>query len=188
MNSGQILDMNELVDKYGKNLKEIYGEDVLKSNTVDGFLYGVPNQIERGSIPAIYMRKDLVEKYNIDPSAIKEPKDLEAVFETVKAGEPDMTMLFSANEDAPVTRLFAGDNLSDSNYLGVIMDQENSTTIENFYAWTGIKKRQPCFMTGMKKDISARMQEQIQRTGERCARPEICFPSFLLSSGNPGRI
>lgn len=134
MNSGQILDMNELVDKYGKNLKEIYGEDVLKSNTVDGFLYGVPNQIERGSIPAIYMRKDLVEKYNIDPSAIKEPKDLEAVFETVKAGEPDMTMLFSANEDAPVTRLFAGDNLSDSNYLGVIMDQENSTTIENFYA------------------------------------------------------
>lgn len=134
MNSGQILDMNELVDKYGKNLKEIYGEDVLKSNTVDGFLYGVPNQIERGSIPAIYMRKDLVEKYNIDTSAIKEPKDLEAVFETVKAGEPDMTMLFSANEDAPVTRLFAGDNLSDSNYLGVLMDQENSTTIENFYA------------------------------------------------------
>ena len=129
------MDMSELVDKYGKNLKDIYGEEVLNSNTVDGFMYGVPNQIERGSIPAVFMRKDLVEKYNIDTSAIKEPKDMESVFETVKAGETDMTMLFSINEgDTPATRLFGGDPLSYANYLGVLMDQENDTTITNFFA------------------------------------------------------
>ena len=95
----------------------------------------MPNQIERGSIPAVFMRKDLVEKYNIDTSQIKEPKDLESVFETVKAGEPDMTMLYSINDgDTPVTRLFRGDNLSDNNYLGVLMDQTNSTKLENFFA------------------------------------------------------
>ena len=66
MHSGQIMDMSELIDKYGTNLKDIYGEDIIKSNNVDGFVYGVPNQIERGSIPAIFMRKDLVEKYNIN--------------------------------------------------------------------------------------------------------------------------
>lgn len=99
MHSGQIMDMSELVGKYGKNLKDIYGEDVLNSNTVDGFMYGVPNQIERGSIPAVFMRKDLVEKYNIDTSAVKAPKDMESVFEAVKTGEPDMTMLFSINEE-----------------------------------------------------------------------------------------
>lgn len=135
MQSGQIMDMSELVNKYGKNLTDIYGENVLKSNSLNGFLYGVPNQIERGNIPAIFMRKDLVEKYNIDTSAIKEPKDLEQVFETVKAGEPDMTMLFSINEgDTPLTRLFPGDNLADNNYLGVLMDQLESTTITNLYA------------------------------------------------------
>ncbi len=134
MNSGQIVDMTALIDEYGTNLKELYGEDVLKSNSVDGFVYGVPNQIERGSIPAIYMRKDLVEKYQIDTSAIHEPKDMETVFETVRAGEPDMKMLFSANEDAPLSRLFNGDNLADNNYLGVLLDQENSTTIVNLYA------------------------------------------------------
>ena len=102
---------------------------------VEGFVYGVPNQIERGSIPAIFMRKDLVEKYNIDTTQIKEPKDLESVFETVKAGEPDMTMLYSSSEnDAPATRLFRGDTLSDNNYLGVLMDQTNSTKVENFFA------------------------------------------------------
>ena len=65
MHSGQIMDMSELIDKYGTNLKDIYGEDIAKTNQIDGFVYGVPNQIERGSIPAIFMRKGLVEKYNI---------------------------------------------------------------------------------------------------------------------------
>lgn len=46
-----------------------------------------------------------------------------------------MTMLFSINEgDTPLTRLFGGDPLSDANYLGVLMDQENDTTITNFFA------------------------------------------------------
>lgn len=135
MRSGQIMDMSGLVDQYGTNLKDIFGEEALKGNSLDGFLYGVPTQIERGSIPAVFMRKDLVEKYNIDTSAIKEPKDMGTVFETVKAGEPDMTMLFSINEgDMPITRLFGGDNLADSNYIGVLLDPENSTQIENFYA------------------------------------------------------
>ena len=135
MNAGQIVDMSELIDKYGTNIKQIYGEDIAKINQIDGFVYGVPNQIERGSIPAVFMRKDLVEKYNIDTTQIKEPKDLENIFATVKAGEPDMTMLYSINDgDTPVTRLFRGDNLSDNNYLGVLMDQTNSTKLENFFA------------------------------------------------------
>lgn len=135
MNAGQIVDMSELIDKYGTNIKQIYGEDIAKINQMEGFVYGVPNQIERGSIPAIFMRKDLVEKYNIDTTQIKEPKDLESVFETVKAGEPDMTMLYSSSEnDASATRLFRGDTLSDNNYLGVLMDQTNSTKLENFFA------------------------------------------------------
>ena len=135
MHSGQIMDMSELIDKYGTNLKDIYGEDIAKTNQIDGFVYGVPNQIERGSIPAIFMRKDLVEKYNINTDDIKEPQDMEKVFETVQAGEPDMTMLYSINEgDTPLTRLFRGDGLGDSDFCGVLMDQANSTTVENFFA------------------------------------------------------
>lgn len=135
MHSGQIMNMSELIDKYGTNLKDVFGEDIAKTNQIDGFVYGVPNQIERGSIPAIFMRKDLVEKYNINTDDIKEPQDMEKVFETVQAGEPDMTMLYSINEgDTPLTRLFRGDGLGDSNFCGVLMDQANSTTVENFFA------------------------------------------------------
>ena len=34
MQSGQIMDMSELIDKYGTNLKDIYGEDIAKTNQV----------------------------------------------------------------------------------------------------------------------------------------------------------
>ncbi|MDL2301287.1 ABC transporter substrate-binding protein [Lachnospiraceae bacterium OttesenSCG-928-D06] len=133
MHSGQIMDMADLIDQYGTNLKEIFGEEVLSSISVNGFVYGVPNQIERGSIPAIFMRKDLVDKYHIDVDSIHEPKDMEAIFEIVKAGEPDMLMLYSSNsDDTPLSRLFGGDHLSDS--IGVLMDQENSALVENYYA------------------------------------------------------
>ncbi|MDE7187196.1 MAG: ABC transporter substrate-binding protein [Lachnospiraceae bacterium] len=135
MHSGQIMDMSGLIDQYGTNLKNVFGEDIAKINSLNGFVYGVPVQRDRGNIPAVFMRKDLVEKYNIDTSAIKEPKDMEAVFEIVKAGEPDMTMLYSSSSaDTPGYRLFGGDFLADSGYLGVLMDPENSTVIENFYA------------------------------------------------------
>lgn len=134
MNSGQILDMTQLIENYGKNLKEIFG-DALSANKINDFTFGVPTQIERGSIPAIFMRKDIVEKYNIDTAAIKQPSDLEGVFEKVKAGEPNMTMLYSIGEgDTPVTRLLRADTLGDTAIKGAVMDSVNSTTVENYYA------------------------------------------------------
>ena len=48
MHSGQIMDMAGLIDQYGTNLKGIFGEETLKGNSVGGFLYGVPVQIEIG--------------------------------------------------------------------------------------------------------------------------------------------
>ena len=180
MHSGQIMDMSELIDKYGTNLKDIYGEDIAKTNQIDGFVYGVPNQIERGSIPAIFMRKDLVEKYNINTDEIKEPKDMEKVFETVQAGEPDMTMLFSSNNsDTPLSRLSRADGLGDAN-TGALMDQTNSTTVENYFASDCTRRLQLCCMTGIRKATSARMPEQTQKTGEPYAKQEISSPCSLL--------
>lgn len=177
MHSGQIMDMAGLIDQYGTNLKGIFGEDTLKGNSVDGFVYGVPTQIERGSIPAIFMRKDLVEKYGIDTSAIKEPKDLEPVFEKVQAGEPDMTMLFSINEgDTPIARMSSIEGLADSNTLGALMDPENSTTIENFYASDWYRDTTTMLYDWYKRVISVRMRERIPRTGEPFLRRATCSP------------
>lgn len=135
MKSGQIIDMKNLISEYGTNVKEIFGEEALNSISVNGFVYGVPAHCEGSSIPAVFMRRDLVEKYDIDVAAIKKPEDLTAVFETVKAGEPDMMMLFSngsTNGPLPRLGLNAYDALGDG--FGVLMDPTESTTVENLYA------------------------------------------------------
>lgn len=133
MKSGQIIDLKNLVDQYGTNLKEIFGEEALNSLSINGFVYGVPTQIERGSIPAVFMRKDLVEKYDIDISQIKKPADMEPIFAKVKEGEPDMRMLFSnGSTDGPLFRLGTFDPLGDK--LGVLMNPTESTQVEDLFA------------------------------------------------------
>lgn len=134
MNNGQIINVSELLDKHGDNLKELFGEN-LKTLTVGDFTFGIPVYFQEASVPGIFMRKDLVEKYNIDTSKIKTPEDLEEVFATVKAGEPDMDMLFSnGSTNGPLYRLgfSAYDPLGTG--MGVLMDPTSGdTTVTNLY-------------------------------------------------------
>lgn len=133
MNAGQIVDMSDLVKKHGKNINEIFEEEELSANTINDFTLGVPAQIERGDIPAVYLRKDLVEKYKIDLTKIKKPADLEEIYATVKAGEPEMDMLYSSGTDnTPIDRLQRVDDIGGG--LGVLMDPVNSTKVENLFA------------------------------------------------------
>ena len=91
-----------------------------------------------------------------------------------------MTMLFSINEgDTPLTRLFGGDPLSDANFLGVLMDQEMTPPSPISSPVIGIRIPPRCSMTGIRRDISARTPEQIQKTGVPSARQAICFLCFL---------
>lgn len=57
---------------------------------IDGKIYAVPNQQIVAAQKALFIHKDLVEKYNVDVDAIKEYKDLEPFFEQIKKNEPDM--------------------------------------------------------------------------------------------------
>lgn len=42
VNSGQVLDMSDLIDQYGVNMKAALGEDILKIANMNGYVYGVP--------------------------------------------------------------------------------------------------------------------------------------------------
>ncbi|WP_082691387.1 ABC transporter substrate-binding protein [Paenibacillus rubinfantis] len=130
ISSGKIEDLGPLIDKYGKNIKEALGEEIAKSANINGFVYGVPTNIERDSTPSIEMRKDLVEKYDIDITQIKSLEDLEPIFNKVKAGEPNMTMLFGAGGvNQPATRYGGFDSLG--GFGGVLAnDGLESTKVE----------------------------------------------------------
>lgn len=103
MNNGQIIDMGDLIDEYGTNIKEYWGDEA-KSANIGGFVFGVPNLNEVGNIPAIGMRKDMVEKYDIDVDSIRSLEDLEPVLAMIKENEPGITPVHICADQLPVSK------------------------------------------------------------------------------------
>ena len=75
VNSGQVLDMSDLIDQYGVNMKAALGEDILKIANMNGYVYGVPVEKEWYADSCLVMRKDILDKYNLDVSNVKSLAD-----------------------------------------------------------------------------------------------------------------
>ena len=71
VNSGQVLDMSDLIDQYGVNMKAALGEDILKIANMNGYVYGVPVEKEWYADSCLVMRKDILDKYNLDVSILR---------------------------------------------------------------------------------------------------------------------
>jgi putative aldouronate transport system substrate-binding protein len=81
------------LDKYGKDMKAGLG-DYLEVGKYQGKQYTIPESKTNLSAGGVQLLKSYVDKYNIDMTKIKTYSDLDAVFEKVKAGEPDLQIFF----------------------------------------------------------------------------------------------
>lgn len=88
---GQYLALNDLLKSHGKGILEQVPDYILEGNKVGGKIYGIPSMREHASYSGFIMRKDIVDKHNIDLSQVKTAADLEKVFEVVKEKEPTLT-------------------------------------------------------------------------------------------------
>ena len=91
--SNQIIPVGELLEQYGQGIIEAVGDEYIQLGEVNGELYGIVSNKDFAVQQGILMRKDIVEKYNIDISNIRCLEDLTQIFETVRQNEPDMYCL-----------------------------------------------------------------------------------------------
>lgn len=87
------------LDKYlnsdaGKKLKETVDTRFWEGATVDGKIYGVPNQKELGVAPMWTFTKEYVDKYNIPYQDLHSLEDLEPWLKVIKENEPGVTPLY----------------------------------------------------------------------------------------------
>lgn len=133
--SGKMLPLDDLLDKYGQDLKSQFDPVYLNSAKVEGKIYGVPVvQDFTTGIPMLVMRKDLVDKYQIDVSAIHSMDDLDAVFEMIKEKEPAIKPL-AVGLSVPLDQIADYDALGDS--FGVLPGFDNDLKVENLYETQG---------------------------------------------------
>lgn len=90
----QIRDLGPLLEEYGKDIVALLGDELMGCGKFNNVQYCLPVQADSALGLGYYsMRKDIVDKYNIDVDAIKSYEDLTEVFQLVHDNEPDMTIV-----------------------------------------------------------------------------------------------
>ncbi|UJF34969.1 ABC transporter substrate-binding protein [Paenibacillus hexagrammi] len=102
---GQIIPLDDLIDKYGQGIKSVLDPAYVEGGKLNGKSYGVVANKEFAATKGVVMRKDLVDKYHIDLSAIKELKDLEPIYKTIKENEPNIVPLQVKNDRSPASAI-----------------------------------------------------------------------------------
>jgi len=129
----QFLELDELLEQYGQDIRAALGAN-LDVARINGSIYATPVKGFNEAGTALMMRKDLLDKYGIDASSIKGTNDLDAVYATIKANEPDMTVLAPSNSTMPMTSVIDWlnvDMLTDG--LGVLPNDATDMKVVNYY-------------------------------------------------------
>lgn len=129
---GQLIPLDELLEKYGQGIIAALDPAYLDAAKVKGVIYGVPTLHEMATVNGVTMRKDIVDKYQIDTSKLQSLEDLEEVLKTVKAGEPDMAPLLPSTVGVSILdNYITYDRLDNS--LGVLTDFGNNLKVVDLY-------------------------------------------------------
>ncbi len=111
-------------------ITDIVGQAFMDGIKINGKTYAVPCRKEQVHNWGFIIKKDLAEKYNIDPKAIKTMEDLEPAFETIKKNEPDTYPLLVVEGEAPF-KLLDWDPISDDSIPGALYPDNRDTKIIN---------------------------------------------------------
>ena len=86
---GAFLELNDLL-KATPDLQKFYSDDIWDAVSVNGTIYGVPNNQVLYDQSGLWFVKDVVEQYNLPIEDVKKMEDLTPIYQAVKDNEPNM--------------------------------------------------------------------------------------------------
>jgi len=129
---GMLAPLDDLIGKYGGGITDSMDVKYLQATRIGGKMYSVPSNRDMAGSYGLVMRKDLVDKYQIDLNAIKSLEDVADVLQTVKANEPTVVPLVpgAAGQSFRDGYNFF-DALGDS--MGVLPNYDNGLKVANLF-------------------------------------------------------
>ncbi|MEC0266361.1 ABC transporter substrate-binding protein [Paenibacillus anseongense] len=128
---GQLKPLDDLLAQYGKGISAALDPAYLNAPKMDGKIYGVASIRDLAKNYGFVMRKDIVDKYNIDISKIKTLDDVEAVLKIVKEKEPELTPIASGGTGSTFLKVYKPeDPLVDG--FGVLPGYDNNMKVVNY--------------------------------------------------------
>ncbi|RDY29708.1 extracellular solute-binding protein [Romboutsia weinsteinii] len=135
---GSYLEISDLLDSKGKEMKEVIDPLFLEGASINGKLYGVPANKEVGQQMVWAYNAEMAEKAGVDMSNVKSLEDLEKVLDVVKKKNPDLKMPMAAGANfVPVLDfdLLLGENLP----FGISLNGDTDKVV-NIYETEEVKK------------------------------------------------
>lgn len=130
----QLLDITDLMQKFGQKTKDAVGDNLLKGTTIEGKIYGITVGNGKASVPNILMRKDILDKYGLSIDSVKTMDDITKIYEVVSSKEPQMAMVVPQKTGditlTPTSLMWQPlyDNLGDG--LGVVIGNDNFKVVD----------------------------------------------------------
>lgn len=128
---GYFKELTRYIERYPA-IKDILGESFLTGSAINGKNYAVPANKEKAHNWGFLLRKDLVEKYNMDVSSITSIEAIEPFLKTIKDNEPKITPICIAEMDAPF-QLLNWNGISDEDVPGALYSNNRYSTIVNHF-------------------------------------------------------
>ena len=130
---GKLLPLDRLLEQYRQDIARQVGEEQIHSCDIHGVLYGIPVNGDYTQQRNCYvMRKDILEKYGLDPYGIRTMEDLEHVFKTVREKEPEITVLSSGAEPGNTLLSANLDFLDTSSGISLTVCEEDGRLVSAF--------------------------------------------------------
>lgn len=133
---GAFLPLNELIKQYGQDIK--LDPAFWVGSAIGGINYGVPTNKELSATRGVILRKDLIEKHNIDISGVRTWADLEPILQVIKDKEPDVVPWYISNQgnggSNGILDNLDWDFLGDASVPGVIKKIGGDTKVLNAVA------------------------------------------------------
>lgn len=131
--NGQVVAIDELMAQHGQETAALFEgmEAVLDCGRVDGKLYGIPT-VTAWAVSNTYLCiKEDSDAANIDWAKVHDLDSLTEVLLEMKKVNPDHYYIPGSTQSYWIPKGI--DYLGDQNYLGVLVDPLNDTTVTNYY-------------------------------------------------------
>ncbi|WP_419872494.1 ABC transporter substrate-binding protein [Candidatus Pristimantibacillus sp. PTI5] len=131
---GQLLPIDELVEKHAPTIKDTMELAIFNATKVGGKSYGVPSVRDTAADHGFVARKDLMDKYGLTFDNVKTYADLDPIFQKIKENEPGMYPLVQRSQTlgiaAEIVRGYI-DTLGDT--PGILIVENQDLKVVNLY-------------------------------------------------------
>ncbi|GIP17623.1 ABC transporter substrate-binding protein [Paenibacillus montaniterrae] len=117
---GALYPIGNIMEENAQATIDVLGENYYNATKVDGVSYGIPSIRDLAQDYGFVVRKDLVEKHNIDLSQVTTFDDVEIIFKAIKENEPGMVGAANLSNGSILSTYAIHDPLG--NNLGVLMN------------------------------------------------------------------